>query len=232
MHPKLGAFVSRHFYEAFGDPKIKPGKDAAEFLHALPGYEGRVAAWISVPIQLGREKHAGHSWVRDVEAAAVAKELARLIAASPDMSIGIISFYGAQILEIWRQLEQLGIAVPDGDEFRIIQKYRYATDHMGRQTERVQIGTVDSFQGKEYDVVILSLTRCNSHKAAADEKSLREKYGFLTLINRLCVAMSRQRRLLIIAGDEKMVESIPEGVASLSPLRGFLALSRGEDGHV
>lgn len=232
MHPKLGTFVSRCFYEAFGDPKIEPGKDENEFSHALPGYAGRVAAWLSVPEGRGREKHAGHSWVRQSEAEAVAKELARLIEASPDMSIGIISFYGAQIAEIWRQLEQLGLAIRDADGYRIIQKYRYATDHMGRQAERVQIGTVDSFQGKEFDVVILSLTRCNSHKAAADEEALRRKYGFLTLINRLCVAMSRQRRLLIVAGDEKMAEDIPDGVPSLAPLREFLAMTRSDDGRV
>jgi superfamily I DNA and/or RNA helicase len=232
MHPKLGSFVSRCFYEAFGDPKIDSGKDDNEFLHALPGYVGRVAAWLSVPEGRGREKHAGHSWARQSEAEAVAKELARLIEASPDMSIGIISFYGAQIAEIWRQLEQLGLAIRDADGYRIIQKYRYATDHMGRQAERVQIGTVDSFQGKEFDVVILSLTRCNSHKPSADEEALRRKYGFLTLINRLCVAMSRQRRLLIVAGDEKMAEDIPDGVPSLAPLREFLAMTRSDDGRI
>jgi len=235
MHPKLGHFVSRYFYEAFGDPKIETGKNEAEFAHALPGYEGRVAAWLSVPegrVCEEREKQAGHSWFRVVEAKAVAKELARLIAASPDMSIGIISFYSAQIAEIWRQLEQLGLAIRDGDGFRIIQKYRYATDHVGRQAERVQIGTVDSFQGKEFDLVILSLTRSNSHKATTDEMALRNKYGHLTLINRLCVAMSRQRRLLIVAGDRKMAESVPDGVASLAPLSGFLALSRSDDGRV
>jgi len=232
MHPKLGAFVSRCFYEAFGDPKIEPGKDDDEFSHALPGYEGRVAAWLSVPEKHGRERHAGHSWVRHSEAEAVAKELARLIEASPDMSIGIISFYGAQIAEIWQQLDQLGLAIRDADGYRIIQKLRYATDHVGRQAERVQIGTVDSFQGKEFDVVILSLTRCNNHKASVDEEALRRKYGFLTLINRLCVAMSRQRRLLIVAGDERMVEDIPGGVPSLEPLREFLALSRSDDGRV
>jgi hypothetical protein len=232
MHPKLGSFVSRCFYEAFGDPKIEPGKSEDEFSHSLPGYEGRVAAWLSVPEGRGREKHAGHSWVRHSEADAVAKELARLIEASPDMSIGIISFYGAQIAEIWKQLDQLGIAIRDADGFRIIQKYRYATDHMGRQAERVQIGTVDSFQGKEFDVVILSLTRCNNHPASADEEALRRKYGFLTLINRLCVAMSRQRRLLVVAGDEKMAKDIPDGVPSLAPLREFLAMSRSNDGHV
>jgi len=76
------------------------------------------------------------------------------------------------------------------------------------------------------------LTRCNNHKASADEEALRRKYGFLTLINRLCVAMSRQRRLLIVAGDEKMVEEIPDGVANLAPLREFLALSRSNYGRV
>jgi hypothetical protein len=229
MHPTLGAFVSRYFYETFGDPEIKPGKDASQFSHALPVYADRVAAWISVPCERGREKRVGRSFSRETEAVAVAKELVRLIEASPDMSIGIVSFYSAQIAEIWRQLEKIGIAVRDENGFRIIQKYRYATDQSGRQTDRVQIGTVDSFQGKEFDVVILSLTRSNDFRATADEDKLHRKYGFLTLINRLCVAMSRQRRLLIVVGDEKMVESIPDGVTSLDPLRGFLALCRNEN---
>lgn len=57
-------------------------------------------------------------------------------------------------------------------------------------------------------MVILSLTHCNNHVTSANDEALRPQYGFLTLINRLCVAMSQQRELLIVANDEKMVEEI------------------------
>ena len=52
-----------------------------------------------------------------------------------------------------------------------------------------------------------------------------ERYGHLTLLNRLCVAMSRQRRLLITVGAASMFEAgfAPSGVA---PLTDFLGLCR------
>ena len=234
MHEDLGNFVSKYFYEAYGDPKIRSVRPPEDFHHSLPGYEGRSAAWLSVPLAAGPEKRTdARSWFRPVEAQRVAKEIAELIEHAPDLSFGIISFYGAQVEEIWRQFEALGVAIVDQGERRIIPRLRYATDHKGRQTERVQIGTVDSFQGMEFDVVVLSLTRANSHPASEeDEKKLRQKYGFLTLVNRLCVAMSRQRRLLIVAGDEQMAIDAPSSLKNLAPLKGFLNLCRGSHGSV
>lgn len=234
MHPTLGDFVSRYFYEAYGDPKIRSDASTARLTHSLPGYEGRVAKWLSIPLASGQEKRtAARSWVRKEEARLVAKEISRLIEFAPDLSFGVISFYGAQVAEIWRQLEALGVAIHDQGEFRIIPRLRFAADQLGRQTERVQIGTVDSFQGKEFDVVILSLTRANKHPVSVeDEQQLRRKYGFLTLVNRLCVAMSRQRRLLIVAGDEQMAIDAPPSLINLAPLRGFLDLSRAINASV
>ena len=69
--------------------------------------------------------------------------------------------------------------------------------------ERFRIGSVDAFQGKEFDVVILSLVRSNNIQIK-DSKDIRKKYGFLTSYNRLNVAMSRAKMLLIAVGDEDM----------------------------
>ncbi|MGB2714762.1 MAG: AAA domain-containing protein [Vicinamibacterales bacterium] len=59
----------------------------------------------------------------------------------------------------------------------------------GAREERLRVGTVDAFQGKEFDVVILSATRSNLLPAISEEDR-REKYGHLMLANRLCVAMA------------------------------------------
>lgn len=232
MHPILGNFVSQCFYEAYGDPKIRSDHlDLKDFEHKLPGYEGKCAAWLSLSNSKGAETQPdGRSWARVDEAKVVALELKRLAEVSPDFTFGVVSFYGAQIQEIWRQLVNLDLAVVDRSEYRIVQKLRYATDHKGRQAERIQIGTVDSLQGKEFDVVLLSLTRSNKHPVSnSDERVMRKKYGFLTLVNRLCVAMSRQRKLLIVVGDEKMAEDIPPSLKNLNPLKVFLELTRGID---
>lgn len=53
------------------------------------------------------------------------------------------------------------------------------------------IATVDSFQGQERDVVIVSLTRSNPDGAV----------GFLTDLKRLNVTLSRARQQLVIIGD-------------------------------
>jgi superfamily I DNA and/or RNA helicase len=62
-----------------------------------------------------------------------------------------------------------------------------------------------------------------------DEKTLRRKYGHLMLENRLCVAMSRQQRLLIVVGDAGMLR--PDVAADVIPgLIRFHDLCGGEHG--
>src|SRR5262249_8772039 len=56
---------------------------------------------------------------------------------------------------------------------------------------QLEIDTVDAFEGREKDIIVLSLVRANR----------RRDIGFLRLEQRLNVAISRSRRLLIIVGD-------------------------------
>jgi superfamily I DNA and/or RNA helicase len=55
----------------------------------------------------------------------------------------------------------------------------------------IAVHTVDSFQGREADVAIYSVTRCNSEG----------KIGHLRESERLNVALSRGRSYLVIVGD-------------------------------
>jgi hypothetical protein len=65
----------------------------------------------------------------------------------------------------------------------------------------------------------------------AFEKSANKKYGHLRLSNRMNVAMSRQRSLLIAVGDRAMAECDGAGEA-VPALSAFLQLCKGEHGHV
>lgn len=58
-----------------------------------------------------------------------------------------------------------------------------------------QINTVDSFQGQERDVIVLSLVRSNND----------QKIGFLSDYRRMNVAMTRARKKLIIISDSATV---------------------------
>ena len=70
--------------------------------------------------------------------------------------------------------------------------------------DRVTIGTVDSFQGMEFDVVFLSMVRSRKIHKKSSALSL---FGHLMMENRLCVAMSRQKKLLIMVGDKDFATS-------------------------
>jgi hypothetical protein len=72
------------------------------------------------------------------------------------------------------------------------------------------------------------MTRSNNIDAT-DEKSLYRKYGHLMLENRLCVAMSRQQRLLIVVGDSSMLEP-KAAVNAISGLVRFRELCGGKYG--
>jgi hypothetical protein len=64
---------------------------------------------------------------------------------------------------------------------------------------RLQVGTVDAFEGREEDAVVISLVRSNE----------RGEIGFLRLPNRLNVAVSRARRWVAVVGDRSTLAQDP-----------------------
>ena len=63
----------------------------------------------------------------------------------------------------------------------------------------LSVGTVDSFQGQERDIIAISLTRSNS----------QGDIGFLSDIRRMNVGMTRARRKLLLVGDSSTLGSNP-----------------------
>ncbi|MDD5657835.1 MAG: AAA domain-containing protein [Elusimicrobia bacterium] len=63
----------------------------------------------------------------------------------------------------------------------------------------LEIGSVDGFQGREKEVVIVSLVRSNDGG----------EVGFLSDVRRMNVAMTRARRLLIVLGDSATIARHP-----------------------
>ena len=67
------------------------------------------------------------------------------------------------------------------------------------QHRMLSVGTVDSFQGQERDIIAISLTRSNH----------RGEIGFLADIRRMNVGMTRARRKLLLVGDSATLASNP-----------------------
>lgn len=65
---------------------------------------------------------------------------------------------------------------------------------------QIKVATVDSYQGEENEVILLSLVRSNE----------ANNIGFLSVQNRVCVAMSRARRGFYIFGNGRMITNVNE----------------------
>jgi len=199
MHPDIGGFVSRSFYEAEGEPKLEAGLSKGSFDLGIVKYEDKVAEWIDLPLQSGKEQRSGTSWQRDCEAQKVVSEVQELLAESPNLSVGVITFFAAQRELILNKLAQVGICQKSKDGWEYMPGFK--TTEEGE--EKIRVGSVDAFQGKEFDVVILSTVRSNDF-SASDENAYRKKYGFIRTPNRLNVAFSRAKSLIKVVGDKAM----------------------------
>jgi superfamily I DNA and/or RNA helicase len=235
MHPVLGSFVSRNFY----DNGLESGLPDTEFAHGLRRFGTAVAAWLAVGADQGVEQ-GDRSKFRPAEAQVIADELADLVTDAPQLTFGVISFYAAQVQEIWQALAHPDrrLAERTSRGYRPVERLRH--DQAGNRLDRLHVGTVDAFQGREFDVVFLSVTR-SARPAALERRPnpsdvdkhrrwVARCYGHLTLINRLCVAMSRQKRLLIAVGDPAMCEPAT-APAQVAPLADFLRLCGGGAPH-
>ncbi|WP_435586208.1 DEAD/DEAH box helicase [Micromonospora aurantiaca (nom. illeg.)] len=211
MHPHLGEFVSKVFY---GDPKsITAHESTYALTHDLAPYRGKVAVWIDVPHSAGPDKRRGTSRVRQVEARRLVRELRMLADLDRDreLTFGVITFYKAQQEVLEDELVNAGLGVQD-DDGQFEPSQAMAWTKQPRPRPRLRVGTVDAFQGMEFDVVLLSITRSSARPdGPARVDDAIQRYGHLLRDSRMCVAMSRQRRLLIAVGDAAMAdrESVP-----------------------
>lgn len=232
MHPELGRFVSREFYERRGFDPIAPGLGEELFEHDIADYRGCLAAWVDVPVEQGAEKTKNGSKFRRAEAKRCAEEARKILSDHPDMSVGVITFYSAQRDAIYEELAAYGCAKLTEDGWQICSEYRL--NSLGE--ERLRVGSVDAFQGKEFDVVILSVVRTWSTDTEMTPEGLNRKLGFLRLPNRINVAMSRQKKLLIVVGDKglRKVDGLdPEDNMPLLPgFPAFYELCEGAYGKI
>ena len=145
------------------------------FAHtSIPSY-----AFVRVDDGLCEKEH--HSYRNSQEARAVATLIHRLFLTLPpsqaDYSIGVIAPYVAQVHQIRREVDSMFVSFE--------QEKRY-----------VKISSVDSFQGGESDIIILSCVR-SKLKSSKQPKSV----GFLSNLRRLNVALTRAKQALWIVGN-------------------------------
>ncbi len=177
MHPAIGNLISKVFYE--GD--INQGTKAESY-QSYDGWTPKPVVWLSTSASPDhREIRRGSSFTNNVEAGLINKKLQELenFCRQHELQrvVGVISGYSAQVGQLHR-------IVDPGNEA----KWRQL---------KIEIATVDSFQGRECDVVIYSTVRSNRER----------RIGFLKDHRRVNVALSRARDSLVIVGDDLMMRN-------------------------
>ena len=173
MHPDICRLVN-----IFYDGKLETMCKREDKEHGLGLYNGKALTWIDMPLSDEYPAEVKKQSVsRKCEVDRIQKELTKILNINSDYTIGIITFYSAQAKLL-------------NDMVR---------ESFPSDADRIRVGTVDAFQGKEFDVVLLSVVRSNR------ENDSRKRVGFLDNNNRLCVAFSRAKRLLVAVGDSKTV---------------------------
>jgi hypothetical protein len=176
--------TSKCFYESHGDEPLVAAQRSKEQEHGLPlGVETSI-----VFVDIGKNApHKGGgkstSLINTESAKAALQVLERLdrYEQVKNYSVGVITAYGAQ----WQLLS--------GELRRRYQGKLQNVRKWGKQRpeEKFPVSVIDRFQGNECDIVILDLVRGGPNCGL----------GFLEVPNRINVALSRQKRLLIIVGD-------------------------------
>lgn len=210
MLAPIGQLVSEVFYP---DLELLPGReDPVIDPRVLPKDLKYPLTWVETDGLglMAYERSEAKSKVNPAEADAVVRLLERWYAEDKFREwlitqkqhangIGVICMYAAQRNLIERKLRHSSLAA-------ILEK-------------NVKVGTVDSYQGKENPIVILSLVRNNEFGVIeAGRKTIQD--GFLVTPNRINVAASRAMdRLVIVGAKHRWKVESPMGHLSTGFLR-------------
>lgn len=93
----------------------------------------------------------------------------------------------------------IAIISPYREQIRLLKEQFDNTPALQAFGENISVNTIDSFQGQERDVVIISMTRSNAEG----------EIGFLSDLRRMNVAMTRAKKKLVIIGDSSTLSRLP-----------------------
>ncbi|XP_077532110.1 upf1 RNA helicase [Haemaphysalis longicornis] len=180
MHPQLAQFPSNFFYEGslqngvFADERRMRGLD-----FPWPQPERPMLFYACQ----GQEEMAGSgtSYLNRTEAALVEKICTRFLRS------GV-------------KPQQVGVITPyEGQRAYLVQHMQFQGALHAKLYQEIEVASVDAFQGREKDLIVMSCVRSNEHQGI----------GFLNDPRRLNVALTRARYGLIIVGNPKVLSKQP-----------------------
>ncbi|KAK1326759.1 hypothetical protein QJS10_CPA01g02863 [Acorus calamus] len=176
MHPSLSEFPSNSFYEGTlqnGVTINERQSTGIDFPWPVPNHP------MFFYVQMGQEEisASGTSYLNRTEASNVEKIVTTFLRS------GVIP-------------SQIGVITPYEGQRAYIVNYMSRNGALRQQLyKEIEVASVDSFQGREKDYIILSCVRSNEHQGI----------GFLNDPRRLNVALTRARYGIVILGNPKVL---------------------------
>ncbi|MFC1759632.1 AAA domain-containing protein [Planctomycetota bacterium] len=168
MHDHIMDFSSREFYDG---TLIAHESVAGHLLKDLDLAEADVLADTAVTFV----DSAGANWDEEIEPDGHSKR-------NPEEADFIVG-KTKRLLQIGVRPEDMAVIAPYAAQVRLLRERMDCRD--------IEIDTVDGFQGREKEVVLISMVRSNTEG----------EIGFLSDRRRMNVAMTRARRKLFVVGD-------------------------------
>jgi superfamily I DNA and/or RNA helicase len=185
MAPPIGELVSACFYPV----PLAAGRGAPEpWFDQLPERIRSIVTWIDTS-DAGRESydHPKHPGFDNAYEAREIIELLRSICTSGN-------FIEALMQDSAEDEKPIGVICMYAEQERVLLRLLSEQDWATGYRRLIKIDTVDSYQGKENRIIIVSTTRNNS----------RYEQGFLGSRERVNVAISRAMDRLVIVGAARM----------------------------
>lgn len=180
MHPSLSEFPSNNFYEGTLQNGVTINErqtTGIDFPWPVPNRP------MFFYVQMGQEEisASGTSYLNRTEAANVEKIVTTFLRS------GVVP-------------SQIGVITPYEGQRAYIVNYMSRNGALRQQLyKEIEVASVDSFQGREKDYIILSCVRSNEHQGI----------GFLNDPRRLNVALTRARYGIVILGNPKVLSKQP-----------------------
>lgn len=181
MNSDISGFISKEFY----NNELMDGENIININHGIKNLQGGLYWVNSGKKGEGLETYSETSFYNELETQIIIETLKWIDEESIKKEVGIISPYRAQKEYLLKQLSGL--------MFKNLQ---------------LEINTIDAFQGREKDIIIMNCVRNND----------KGEFGHISGDARVNVAVSRARELLIVIGNEEFIKNNKSRAKSLYKL--------------
>ena len=113
----------------------------------------------------------------------------------------ISHFFSFRFIKAGIKAEQIGVITPyEGQRAYLVQYMQFQGPLSSKIYQSIEIASVDAFQGREKDIIIISCVRSNDNQGI----------GFLADPRRLNVALTRAKYAVILVGNPKVLSKVSQ----------------------